>query len=154
MNPTSVTCDFEKGLHNAILKAFPKCIINGCLFHWKQAIRRKLVDLKCDEWTIDRFIPQDSIETLTLIAPNEIESKGIPYVRSVVETDDLSKEEMEKLEKFWDFFRRYWLSKPSYITSWNISHHCEEKTEDMKRTNNGLERYNKELKALFSDERQ
>ena len=34
MNPTSVTCDFEKGLHNAILKA----IINGYLFHWKQAI--------------------------------------------------------------------------------------------------------------------
>ena len=38
MNPTSVTCDFEKGLHNAILKAFHKAIINKSLFHWKQVI--------------------------------------------------------------------------------------------------------------------
>ena len=33
-----IICDFEKGLHNANLEAFPKAIINGCLFHWKQAI--------------------------------------------------------------------------------------------------------------------
>ena len=76
MNPTSVTCDYEKGLRNTIMKA----VINGCLFHWKQAIRRKLVDLNCDKWTINHFIPADSIETLTLIPPNEIKSKGIPYV--------------------------------------------------------------------------
>ena len=81
MNPTSVTCDYEKGLHNAIMKAFPKAIINGCLFHWKQAILRKLGDLKCDQWMIDPFMPSDSIETLTIIPPNEIESKGILYVR-------------------------------------------------------------------------
>ena len=152
MNPTSVTCDFEKGLHNAILKAFPKAIINGCLFHWKQDIQRKLVDLKFDKWTIDRFMYQDSIETLTLIPPNEIENKGIPFVRSVIETDDLSSEEMSKMEFFWTYFQRYWLSKPTFINSWNIHHHDEEKSQDMKRTNNGLERYNKTLKALFSDE--
>ena len=59
---------------------------------------------------------------------------------------------MSKMEHFWAYFQRYWLSKPTFINSWNIHHHDEEKSQDMKRTNNGLERYNKTLKALFSDE--
>ena len=152
INPSSVTCDYERGLHNSISRAFPKAIINGCLFHWKQAIRRKLADLKCDRWTIDRFTPADSIETLTLIPPNEIESKGIPFVRSAIETDDLPQEEHERLEQFWKYFKRYWMSSPTFINSWNTNHHSKEKADDIKRTNNGLERYNKTLKAIFADE--
>ena len=152
MNPASVTCDFEKGLHNAILAAFPKAVINGCLFHWKQALRRKLVDLKFEELSVlDRFMHPQSLETLTLIPPNEIEIKGIPYVRSIVD-EGLTTQDMEKIEVFWTYFKRFWLSKPSFINSWNINHHDEEKTEDLKRTNNGLERYNRTLKSLFSDE--
>ena len=41
LDPFSVTCDFEEGLHNAIRGQFVGSILNGCLFHWKQAIRRK-----------------------------------------------------------------------------------------------------------------
>ena len=59
---------------------------------------------------------------------------------------------MSKMEHFWAYFQRYWLSKPTFINSWNIYHHDEEKSQDMKQTNNGLERYNKTLKALFVDE--
>ena len=58
---------------------------------------------------------------------------------------------MEKIEVFWTYLKRFWLSKPSFINSWNINHHDEEKTEDLKSTNNGLERYNRTLKSLLSD---
>ena len=49
LDPFSVTCDFEKGLHNAIRGQFTNCILNGCLFHWKQATRRKRVELNIDK---------------------------------------------------------------------------------------------------------
>ena len=58
---------------------------------------------------------------------------------------------MAKLEQFWAYFKRYWLLKPTFINSWNTHHHCEEKAQDIKRTKNGLERYNKTLKALFAN---
>ena len=38
LDPFSVTCDFEKGLHNAIRGQFIGSILNECMFHWKQAI--------------------------------------------------------------------------------------------------------------------
>ena len=48
----SATCDFEKALHNAITGQFKECKLNGCLFHWKQAIRRKMIALKIDRETL------------------------------------------------------------------------------------------------------
>ena len=45
-NPKTITCDFEQALLGAINGIFPYSKIIGCLFHWKQAIRRKLLSLK------------------------------------------------------------------------------------------------------------
>ena len=36
--PSTITCDFEVALQNAISKNFSQVAIIGCLFHWKQAI--------------------------------------------------------------------------------------------------------------------
>ena len=41
MDPMTVTVDFELGLHNEIRDQFEDSDINGCLFHLKQALRRK-----------------------------------------------------------------------------------------------------------------
>ena len=35
LEPFSVTCDFEKALHNTVTGQFKECTLNGCLFHWK-----------------------------------------------------------------------------------------------------------------------
>jgi len=43
------------------------------------------------------------------------------------------------------------MSSPSFIYSWNVSHHHESERKDMFRTNNGLERYNRTLKSLFKN---
>ena len=81
----SITCDFEIALQNAISKNVPGVVINGCLFHWKQAIWRKIIELNFKENVCERMMWENSLEVLTLINPNEIRWKGIPYVRSIVD---------------------------------------------------------------------
>ena len=85
MRPVTITCDFKKALHNVISIEFPTAIINGCLFHWKEAICRKIIDLKFDESVVDRFMNPISLSTLTVIPPNEIVKYGIPYVCDIVD---------------------------------------------------------------------
>ena len=148
INPASVTCDFEKALHNAVRMEFPTSIINGCLFHWKQAIYRKVISLKFDEPVIDRFKDRKVFEQLTLIPPNEIRKYGIPYVREIMDYE-LSNSDMKKMEIFWEYFENFWLSSPSFIYSWNVNHHPPYLAKKMMRTNNGLERYNRRVSELF-----
>lgn len=42
LNPAYVHCDFEKGLINAVSSHFPDAQVVGCLFHFKQALARKM----------------------------------------------------------------------------------------------------------------
>ena len=87
MRPMTVTCDFEKALHNAIQLEFPTAIVNGCLFHWKQAIGRKICDLKFDKPIGERMMTRYVLETLTIVPVDEIEKYGIPYVCHSVEAN-------------------------------------------------------------------
>lgn len=41
-DPQSILCDYELGLHNAILSVWPSSTIRGCQFHFKQAMWRAL----------------------------------------------------------------------------------------------------------------
>ena len=83
INPHTVTCDFELALINAIQGIFPFAKINGCLFHWKQAIKRKLgsLKLKNEKEIIEYTIIINSIDILTLIPIYEIREKGIPFIK-------------------------------------------------------------------------
>ena len=49
MDPMTVTVDFELGLHNVIKDQFQELDINGRLFHLKQALRRKMIELMISE---------------------------------------------------------------------------------------------------------
>ena len=61
---------------------FPKSPIVGCLFHFKQAIHRKLKELAISSEEIVFFMRPGMLDILTLIPPEEIVTFGIPYVRS------------------------------------------------------------------------
>lgn len=39
LDPSSISCDFEKALHNAIEEIYPDARILGCYFHLCQAMR-------------------------------------------------------------------------------------------------------------------
>ena len=149
IRPKSITCDFEKALHNAIAFEFPQTYVNGCLFHWKQAICRKVKELKFSEFGIqDRFTHRFSLEQLTLIPPNEITKFGIPYCRENIEYE-LQKEDLEKMETFWNYFYKTWMSRPSVINSWNRTGYPKTENQKLMKTNNALERYNRELGDIF-----
>jgi hypothetical protein len=44
--PSVVVCDFELALHNSVRDEFEGDHLVECLFHWKQALRRKMLELR------------------------------------------------------------------------------------------------------------
>ncbi|POM74565.1 Hypothetical protein PHPALM_8463 [Phytophthora palmivora] len=123
LEPSSVTCDFERALMNAVTEQFPLVKIVGCLFHWKQALRRKMLEKRIPLDQISAALAPDVLDVLTLIPVDEIPDKGIRYVRSRMdETGAKTK---------WDAFSRYFK---------NLTN----------RTNNPLERYNQAFGERFS----
>ena len=69
LEPFLVTCDFEKTLHNAVTGQFKGTKLNGCLFHWKQAIRRKMIALKIESEQISMAMTKFVLDCLTVIPP-------------------------------------------------------------------------------------
>ena len=147
LNPSSITCDFEVALRNAIKDQFPGATINGCLFHFKQACRRYLIEkIKFNHDQIKVAMnKEEGIELLTKIPHDEIRWKGIPFVRSIIE-DDLSEEEVEKWDAFWKYFDTQWMR---CIAVWSLLDENGEFPDIQNRTNNPIERYNKKMNQIF-----
>ena len=121
LEPFSITCDFEKALHNAIGDQFPHAITNGCFFHFKQANRKKMRELGFDSEVIARAMSPYAFDILNIINHDEIVSKGIPYVRLILETENMTTEDNARWEAFWRYFMRFWMSSPTFMqhgTSW------------------------------------
>ena len=69
------------------------------------------------------------MEILNIIPRREIATKGIPFVRSIIEPN-LGAEDLEKWGKFWTYFNIYWMSSMDFVTIWNI-HDEDEKYFDL-----------------------
>jgi hypothetical protein len=147
MEAKTITCDFEKGLINAVVNSFPEAIPIMCLFHFKQAIRKNLLKrFKIPEDLVSELMNEKGlINLLTIIPIDEIEEVGIPYIRENFDEKDYE----EKFTQFWKYFLRTWIFqfRPSY---WNI-HDIVKSNESImiNRTNNPLERFNRELNSAF-----
>lgn len=115
IKPRTVTCDFEKGLINAINEQFNKTKIIGCLFHYKQALRRKLISLRINTNQIHEAMEIGKLDLLTIIPPNEIITYEILYIRPLINERDNE----SKLNFFWKYFIRTWMItfQPEF---WNI----------------------------------
>jgi len=140
----TVTADFEQALLKAIQYQFPEGPFIGCIFHWKQAIQRKLLDRHISKETISQLMDNDGpINVLTVIPINKIVTKGVPYVRS--KTNEVGYE--ENFNEFWKYFISAWIKKYNPNT-WNC---IDDKHDEIivNRTNNPIERYNRTLNALF-----
>ncbi|KAG3004765.1 hypothetical protein PC120_g18346 [Phytophthora cactorum] len=60
-NPKAVVCDFETALIFAVRDHFPSTRIIGCLFHFKQACRRKMKKYQLSETEAAPYLIQDSV---------------------------------------------------------------------------------------------
>ena len=69
----SFTCDFEKPLNNAVREQFKHVILNGCLFHWKQALQRemKAKEIGIRDEKISMAMTKNVMDILNIISRRE-----------------------------------------------------------------------------------
>jgi hypothetical protein len=126
---------------DAIKKEFSDPPIIGCLFHWKQALRRKMLDYGINKEAISELLATNGLlELLTVIPIAEIENRGIPFIRA---TYNVKEDSLERFDKFWTYFRNnFFVRYPP--EDWNINGKYS-KDLLINRTNNPSERYNRTL---------
>lgn len=136
------TCDFELALANVCRMQFKGGVPILCNFHFKQANRKKLLELGVP--TITSFLgPEGPLNILAIIPIDEISEYGIPFIRSIFNEGTARL----KFDYYWKYFCAAWIKRyPAQL--WNV--HGYSKTEDpegivINRTNNPLERFNRKM---------
>ena len=132
---------------------FNEAVFIGCWFHWKQAIRRKLVkQFHIPLNMVSELMDGNGlINLLNIIPVNEIIVKGIPYIRAHFDEKTYSRQ----FDEFWVYFVKTWMKYYS-PTDWNINHIISMGTESMEsicinRTNNPLERFNRTFGEIMGN---
>jgi hypothetical protein len=138
LDPGTITCDYEMALINSVKETYQNATIVGCLFHFKQALRRKLIDIGIAKEELKLFMESGKLDVLTIIPRAEIVEFGIPYLRSFE-----SREQKGKWNIFWKYFLKTWVTVYE-IKDWNIHGVVEsDEVRMVNRTNNPLESYNR-----------
>ncbi|ETP23851.1 hypothetical protein F441_03085 [Phytophthora nicotianae CJ01A1] len=149
--PSVVMFDFEQVLHLGSRDQFESAHIVGCLFHWKQAIRRKLISLGIARVEVAAAMEPGVLDLLTVLPVKVLRKKGIPFVtKKLYRLIGVPREadRTEKWQAFWDYFVKTWCDTYD-IFCWNISGMMKENVEIVNRTNNPLEAYNRRLADTF-----
>ncbi|KAE8974678.1 hypothetical protein PF005_g26353 [Phytophthora fragariae] len=82
LKPAHVACDFEYAMIKAVKNQFPETRIIGCLFHFKQAIRRKMLKLRISEEEVYLSMREGSFDRLAVIPRSDITGQGKRDVRA------------------------------------------------------------------------
>ncbi|KAE9045298.1 hypothetical protein PR003_g5182 [Phytophthora rubi] len=72
LKPAHVACDFDYAMIKAVKNQVPETRIIGCLFHFKQAIRRKMLKLHISEEEEYLAVREGSFDRLTVIPRSDI----------------------------------------------------------------------------------
>lgn len=140
------TSDFEQAIMSQLKFQFPEGVGIFCLFHFKQALGRKLKEFGIPKGLINALIgPEGVMNMLTEIPISEME-KGIEYCRWKTDSID----HLAKLNSFWKYFRSTWLVRYR-PEDWNVESYRNEDTllTLINRTNNPLERFNRKMNQAF-----
>ncbi|KAE9113789.1 hypothetical protein PF007_g10615 [Phytophthora fragariae] len=147
LEPAEVVCDFESALIDAMQTQFPNAIVIGCLFHLKQALRRAMKRFLIPEEVCSIAMTRGVLDMLTVMEQSLIEN-GIKWVkREIRQRCDAAGIEYSKSKwrVFWDYFQRTWIELYD-VSVWNVAGL---NNELVARTNNPLERFNRELNDRF-----
>ncbi|KAK1928669.1 hypothetical protein P3T76_015772 [Phytophthora citrophthora] len=148
MTPAEIVCDFEFGLISAVQQAFPNAEVVGCFFHFKQALHRRMKFEHITEKEILIAMTPGCLDILTVIDPQFIDPKGIAWVKLEIKGRCATKGcaySTRQWRNFWRYFHRIWLRKYS-VSEWNVFGIA---NTIVARTNNPLERFNREMNAAF-----
>jgi hypothetical protein len=119
----SWTCDFEKALINAVKEQFglkrdgvtPSESI-CCYFHWKQCLRRRLLELHIDKDLISKLMDKDGLINLLPLVPIDDIPRAIRFIRSKFNEGVSS----SKFDKFWSYFVKVWMKDILYTIVYSI----------------------------------
>lgn len=115
--PYCVGVDFEWNFWRSVGEFFPKTKLVGCLFHFKQALRKKLVELGIPKPEINFAMRSGVLDLLTVIPRDELHM-GLHFVRNMIVDHLISLqteareegEDYEIDEALWDtFFEGYFM---------------------------------------------
>jgi hypothetical protein len=121
LKPATITTDFEGALLLACKEQFPESRIIGCLFHFKKALRRRLVKLRVNQEEIGRAILRGNLDILTTVERHELDETVSELQVRMCES------ETDKWDTFYSYFKNTWMKKFDFET-WNISRSI---TEDL-----------------------
>ncbi|KAE8964032.1 hypothetical protein PR001_g29186 [Phytophthora rubi] len=149
LQPCDIVCDFEQPLIQAIQKQFPNAEVIGCLFHFKQAVRRRMkTTYGIPDAEIRIAMAKGVLDVLTVIDPKFVPLQGIRWVKKTIRTQCVAAGiaySRTKWKQFWGYFRATWLERYN-IEDWNV-HGLG--NDLIARTNNPLERFHRELNRAF-----
>ena len=98
---------------------------------------------------VNQFINANGLlNLLTVIPPEEIESKGIPYIKERFEVGEYG----QQFDSFWGYFAETWLRKFPPSKLWNFYDVISSDSFDkdlINKTNNPCESFNNKLNAMF-----
>ena len=156
-HPQRLTCDFEKGVMNVFSSIYPSITINGCLFHYSQALWQKIKELGMSSYFTPSSASNSSITDearktaedwfnaavgLALIPPSSI---GSTWVEAM---DELTPDHRQATA-FNDYLVTTYVDQQSSRfarTVWNVHNAI---IQNLPRTNNGAEGYNNRLSNVF-----
>lgn len=140
------TSDFEKAIINACNNHFPDGFHVGCFFYLNQAWRKHLLSkINFSKADIRKAMSVGVLDLLMIIPQDDVETFGIPYVRSVIK-EGLGEEDVAKWDLFWEYFNKTWMPM---LDNWNVCDNSGHYKKVLNRTNNGIESYNKCFNGLF-----
>ncbi|KAL3778828.1 hypothetical protein HJC23_002885 [Cyclotella cryptica] len=157
--PAYIGVDFERAFFTQVSNHFSEADLIGCLFHFKQALRRKMIKLGIPEEEVKNVMQKGIIDLITVIPVEHLNPKGTAFVAAKIydycaelygKGSDEYKESEKKWDDFWaDYFMSFWM-QPEFVKVWNVAHLVDKK-DKMKllhRTSNGLERYNRHFNGI------
>ena len=113
-DPYCVGVDFERAFFTAVRFHFPKTLLIGCLFHFKQAGVRKMEKLGIPDAEIKIAMVFGVFDLLTVLPRSELEERGVPFVRTMImnlihdhyfeKGEELDAQLGERRDKFWEYF--------------------------------------------------
>jgi hypothetical protein len=148
LNPAEVVCDFEFSLISSVQQQFPNADVVGCFFHFKQVLRRRMKNERITEVEISIAMEPGVLDILTVIDPDLVDPKGLAWVKADIKRRCVVKGcvySRVEWRSFWAYFRRTWLER-YFINEWNVFGIAD---TVVARTNNPLERFNREMNAAF-----
>lgn len=125
------------GVIKGVQDEFPDAHVVGCLFHWKQALRKNMIRLRVPTNHIKVAMQPGVLDLLTVCARAKLEA-AIEIVQAMVPIDGARKQWAD----FWKYFRCTWVKTYPFKT-WNVSEMLTVNVELINRTNNLLESYNR-----------